>query len=48
MAKEDNYFIPPHGGRPPSDAAIKAATERYVQEGAKSTQAKAKAKKAKK
>lgn len=28
----DNYFVPPHGGRPPSDEAVRAATERYVRE----------------
>jgi hypothetical protein len=28
----DNYFDPPHGGRPPSDAAVKAATEKYIQQ----------------
>ncbi len=25
-----NYFDPPHGGRPPSDEAVHAATQRYV------------------
>lgn len=25
-----NYFDPPHGGRPPSDEAVRAQTARYV------------------
>lgn len=25
-----DYFIMPHGGRPPSNAAVHAATERYL------------------
>lgn len=25
-----DYFIPPHGGRAPSDEAVKAATEKYL------------------
>lgn len=31
-SKEDNYFDPPHGGRPPSDEAVAKATKRYVDE----------------
>lgn len=30
VKQNTNYFNPPHGGRPPSDEAVKAATERYV------------------
>lgn len=26
---EDDYFFPPHGGKPPSDEAVKKATDRY-------------------
>ncbi len=29
--RQYDYFNPPHGGRPPSDAAVKAATARYVE-----------------
>ena len=30
MKRLDNYFNPPHGDKPPSDEAVRAATERYV------------------
>lgn len=30
--RDVNYFDPPHGGRPPSDEAVKAATKRYVEQ----------------
>lgn len=30
--KNDNYHVPPHGGRPPSDEAVRAATQRYIQQ----------------
>lgn len=30
-----DYFRPPHGGRPPSDEAVHAATVRYVEWGRK-------------
>lgn len=35
MAKRfsDNFFRPPHGGRPPSDQAVHEATVRYVEWG---------------
>lgn len=32
MERKDNYFVPPHGGRPPSEAAIKEATRKYVEQ----------------
>ncbi len=28
----NDYFFPPHGGRPPSDEAVAKATRRYVEE----------------
>ena len=28
----DDFFASPHGGRPPSDEAVKLATERYVEQ----------------
>jgi hypothetical protein len=28
--REPDYFFPPHGGRPPSDQAVREATQRYV------------------
>lgn len=31
MERRD-YFFPPHGGRPPSDEAVREATQRYVEE----------------
>jgi hypothetical protein len=30
VEKDPNYFDPPHGGRPPSDEAVHAATQRYI------------------
>ena len=27
-----DYFKPPHGGRPPSDEAVRQATKRYIEE----------------
>lgn len=30
--KSDNYFVPPHGGRPPSDEAVKKATQKYIED----------------
>ena len=30
-----DYFSPPHGGRPPSDEAVKEATDRYRAQEAK-------------
>lgn len=27
-----DYFFPPHGGRPPTDEAIRKATQRYIDE----------------
>ena len=35
---EDNYFVPPHGGRPPSDEAVRSATQRYIAEEKANTQ----------
>lgn len=30
--RPNDYFSPPHGGRPPSDEAVREATRRYVEQ----------------
>lgn len=32
--RPDDYFRPPHGGRPPSDEAVRKATQRYIEQDA--------------
>lgn len=40
--RQRDYFNPPHGGRPPSDEAVRTATQRYVEEAKKKAPKRAK------